>query len=153
MTVNHKNEITRNGSLVRFNSTTQQIAEIRVKNIEAEDFMNPHSDQLKRLERTIHETFRGRGVNPYVYNIFPEFIPDNSQERFLPHYRSIKSGSVIQIGTQLNFHPNVMNLVNGLRNNPDYCTQNSIIPLNKHFGSHGFTVDWCQFSLARFLTP
>lgn len=36
--------------LVRYNSSTQQIVEMRVKNIEAEEFLNPHSDQIKRLE-------------------------------------------------------------------------------------------------------
>lgn len=28
--------------LVRYNSSTQQLVEIRVKNVEAEEFMNPH---------------------------------------------------------------------------------------------------------------
>ncbi|KAI6235456.1 Epsilon-sarcoglycan [Aphelenchoides besseyi] len=133
------------GDDARFNTTTQQIVELRIKNVEAEDFINLRNDQLKRLERTIHETFRGKGVNPYVYNIFPEYIPDPQEE--VTYYRPpIKSGSVVQIGTQAHFHPNVLNLVNGLRSNPDYCSQSAIIPLNKHFRNI-FEIDWCQFSV------
>ncbi|KAI6201370.1 Epsilon-sarcoglycan [Aphelenchoides besseyi] len=133
------------GDDARFNTTTQQIVELRIKNVEAEDFINLRNDQLKRLEHTIHETFRGKGVNPYVYNIFPEYIPDPNKE--ITYYRpAIKSGSVVQIGTQAHFHPNVLNLVNGLRSNPDYCSQSAIIPLNKHF-RNTFKIDWCQFSV------
>ncbi|KAI6215054.1 Epsilon-sarcoglycan [Aphelenchoides besseyi] len=121
------------GDDARFNTTTQQIVELRIKNVEAEDFINLRNDQLKRLERTIHETFRGKGVNPYVYNIFPRIHPRST-------------GRIVQIGTQAHFHPNVLNLVNGLRSNPDYCSQSAIIPLNKHFRNI-FEIDWCQFSV------
>ncbi|KAI6176930.1 Epsilon-sarcoglycan [Aphelenchoides bicaudatus] len=131
---------------VRYNSSTQQIVEMRVKNIEAEEFLNPHADHIKRLERSIHETFRGKGVNPYVYSIYPEFVPETNLETRQYYRPPIKSGSIIQIGTQANFHPNVMKLTQGLRSNPDYCTQNAVIPLDKHF-KPAFQVDWCQFSI------
>ncbi|KAI6240954.1 hypothetical protein M3Y99_00405100 [Aphelenchoides fujianensis] len=116
-----------------------------ITDVEAEDFINLRNDKLKRLERTIHDTFRGKGVNPYVYNIYPEYVPDPYEDN--AYYRPpIKSGSIVQIGTQSHFHPNVLSLVNGLRANPDYCSQSAIIPLNKHF-RNAFNVDWCQFSV------
>lgn len=40
-----------------------------MKNIEAEEFLNHHSQQIKSLEKAIHETFRGKGVNPYIFVI------------------------------------------------------------------------------------
>jgi hypothetical protein len=54
---------------------------MRIKNIEAEDFLNPHSDLIKRLERSIHETFRGKGVNPYIFVRIKVFACLKSQFR------------------------------------------------------------------------
>lgn len=60
---------------VRYNTSTQQIAEIRVRNVEAEDFISARDDSVRRLEKAIHETFRGKTVNPYIYNIMPQMQP------------------------------------------------------------------------------
>jgi hypothetical protein len=42
---------------VRYNSSTQQIVELRVKNVEAEEFLNPHSDQIKRKFLDLKNTY------------------------------------------------------------------------------------------------
>lgn len=72
---------------MRFNTTTQQLVELRLKGVEAEDFLSDHQHrQLKRLEAAVLRTFPGRGVNPYLFNILPEFEPDRSAEQFAPRY-------------------------------------------------------------------
>lgn len=76
---------------MRFNSSTQQIAEFKISNIEAEEFMNERNDNIKRLEKAIHETFRGKNVNPYIYNILSENQQPPS-ENFYPLPSSIKYG-------------------------------------------------------------
>lgn len=55
--------------------------------------MNPRSDRVKQLERSIHETFRGRYVNPYIFNIVPEVTGD--ADTFYAFSRSFKSGYVL----------------------------------------------------------
>uniref|UniRef100_A0A914CFJ9 Dystroglycan-type cadherin-like domain-containing protein n=1 Tax=Acrobeloides nanus TaxID=290746 RepID=A0A914CFJ9_9BILA len=103
---------------VRFNTSTQQLTEIHIKNIEAEEFLNRRGGKVERLEKSIRETFRGKDINPYIFNILSD----------------------------KKFHPNVHNLVIGLRSNAQYCNKSSIIPLNKHFVPE-FQVDWCDFNV------
>lgn len=57
---------------VRFDQSTLQIAEIRLKGVDAEEFMDSRNNKLKRLELAIHDTFRGKNVNPHIYNIISE---------------------------------------------------------------------------------
>lgn len=64
--------------------STQQVAELRIKNVEIEEFINLRSDKIKKLEKSIHETFRGKSVNPYIFNIFPE-IPYSNNLKKIPH--------------------------------------------------------------------
>ncbi|CAD5222247.1 unnamed protein product [Bursaphelenchus xylophilus] len=136
---------------IRFNTTTQQVIEMKFKNIEPEDFYSDYSkNNLKKLENVIQRTFPGKGVNPYIFNILPEYVPESREEaytNFNSYYpgKKFKSGSLVQIGTQSQFHPNVQNLAK-YRDNPDYCSNNNIIPLDKHFRNQ-FEVDWCRFSV------
>jgi hypothetical protein len=58
---------------VRFNGATQQIAEIRLTNLDTEELIwgFGRDGKLKSVEKAIQATFRGRNVNPYIYNILP----------------------------------------------------------------------------------
>ncbi|CAD5216945.1 unnamed protein product [Bursaphelenchus okinawaensis] len=137
---------------IRFNTTTQQLVEIKFKNIEPEDFYSDYSkNNLKRLENVIHRTFPGKGVNPYIFNIIPEFVPTSREEsytNFNSYYpgQKYKTGSIIQVGTQSQFHPNIQNFARYNKDNPEYCTNNGFIPLDKHFRNQ-FDVDWCRFNV------
>ncbi|KAI1732003.1 sarcoglycan alpha/epsilon domain-containing protein [Ditylenchus destructor] len=130
---------------VRFNSSSQQIAEIKVKNIEAEEFLNTRNDHIKRLEKAIQETFRGKGVNPYIYNII-NLAPHNPPDEYYRVANRYKMGSIIQVGTQRNFHPNLHRILDGLRKNPHYCTKGSFVPMDRHFRGN-FDIDWCKFDV------
>uniref|UniRef100_A0A915EQ28 Uncharacterized protein n=1 Tax=Ditylenchus dipsaci TaxID=166011 RepID=A0A915EQ28_9BILA len=116
---------------VRYNSSTQQIAELKIKNVEAEEFTNMRNDHIKRLEKAIHETFRGKGVNPYIFNIIPEI--QNPPEEFYRVANQIKIGSIVQIGTQQHFHANVHRILEGLRKNPQYCHKTILFPWTNTF--------------------
>jgi hypothetical protein len=81
---------------VRFNGSTQQVVEIRLKDVDAEDFMlrdGRDDNKLKRLKLAIHETFRGKNVNPYVFNIISE-APHPMPEELYRVAHKIKIGSV-----------------------------------------------------------
>jgi hypothetical protein len=70
---------------VRFNTSTQQLTEIHIKNIEAEEFLNRRGGKVERLEKSIRETFRGKDINPYIFNILSDVTvqpPDNFQQYF-----------------------------------------------------------------------
>ena len=77
---------------VRFNTTLSQLVELRVRNVEAEDLIGRRGEQLKRLERAVHETFRGRVVNPYIFNVLAEYEPEASANALTAYRAPIKSG-------------------------------------------------------------
>lgn len=61
--------------------------------MEAEDFLDPRKEHIKHLEKAILETFRGKGVNPYVFNIMPEL--ENPPENFEKIADKVKMGYII----------------------------------------------------------
>ncbi|KAL3095316.1 hypothetical protein niasHS_007415 [Heterodera schachtii] len=135
---------------VRFDGGAQQIAEIKVTNVDAEELIweliRGHK-MAKGLERAIHSTFRGRGVNPFVFNILPG-TPNPPSDEVLHQLRhQLKFGAIVQVGTQAHFHSNVLQLARGIQLNPEFCTQNKLIPMDRHFRSEHFVVDWCKFTL------
>ncbi|MFH4977804.1 hypothetical protein AB6A40_004513 [Gnathostoma spinigerum] len=133
----------------RYNSSTQQITEIRIKNYEAEELINDRSGLLNRLQNSIRVTFRGKGVNPYIHNLFPAITAPIERAEII---QSHKFGTVIQIGTQRTFHNNVVNLQRGLEANAQYCSKNSIVPLDKYFAPV-FDIDWCHFVVKNVTIP
>lgn len=133
----------------RFNGSTQELAEIKLTNVDAEELLwgvGRAEDKLKSIERAIHSTFRGRNVNPYIFNILPGMANTPTVEVFHQLRHRIVTGAIIQIGTQRHFHPNVQQLARGMQLNPEYCVQNKLIPMDRHF-RHQFIVDWCKFNL------
>ena len=55
--------------------------------------------------------------------------------------------TILQVGTQRHFHPNVQQLARGLQLNPDFCVQHKLIPIDRHFRAEQLVVDWCKFHL------
>uniref|UniRef100_A0A1I7ZTP6 CADG domain-containing protein n=1 Tax=Steinernema glaseri TaxID=37863 RepID=A0A1I7ZTP6_9BILA len=127
----------------RYNSSTHQIVELHVKNEDAEELINGRGGRLANIEKAIKETFRGRNVNAYIYNILPSANPPPESLRFVGRQ---KLGAILQVGTQNRFHTNIENLIRGLKSNPQYCNRNALIPLNRQFAQI-FEIDWCQFDL------
>ncbi|TMS35967.1 hypothetical protein L596_003247 [Steinernema carpocapsae] len=127
----------------RFNTTTHQIVELHLRNEDAEELINGRGGKLSSIEKAIKETFRGRSVNAYIYNILSAVnaLPENF--RFVQRQ---KLGAILQVGTQNRFHSNIENLIRGLKSNPQYCNRNSLIPLNRQFVQL-FDIDWCQFDI------
>ncbi|KAK0396298.1 hypothetical protein QR680_001661 [Steinernema hermaphroditum] len=127
----------------RYNSTTHQIVELHLKNEDAEDLVNGRGGRLVQIEKAIKETFRGRNVNAYIYNILPAVSPPPESMRLVGRQ---KLGAILQVGTQSRFHSNIENLIRGLKSNSQYCNRNMLIPLNRQFAQL-FEIDWCQFDL------
>ena len=68
----------------RFNTSTQQIVEMLVKNVEPEEFFNDRRGKVERFEKAIRETFRGKQINPYIFDIIPEVR--NEPNKLYQHY-------------------------------------------------------------------
>uniref|UniRef100_A0A914QN26 Uncharacterized protein n=1 Tax=Panagrolaimus davidi TaxID=227884 RepID=A0A914QN26_9BILA len=129
----------------RFNTSTQQIVDLLVKNVEPEEFFNDRRGKVQRFEKAIRETFRGKLINPYIFDVIPEVR--NEPNKLYQHYlKQQKFGSLVKIGTQKFFHPNVKKLVIDLHESPNYCNRSEVIPLNKFFATE-FLIDWCAFKL------
>uniref|UniRef100_A0AC34F6X7 Uncharacterized protein n=1 Tax=Panagrolaimus sp. ES5 TaxID=591445 RepID=A0AC34F6X7_9BILA len=129
----------------RFNTSTQQIVDLLVKNVEPEEFFNDRRGKVQRFEKAIRETFRGKSINPYIFDVMPEVR--NEPNKLYQHYlKQQKFGSLVKIGTQKFFHPNVKKLVIDLHESPNYCNRSEVIPLNKFFVTE-FLIDWCAFRL------
>uniref|UniRef100_A0A0K0DQV1 Cadherin_C domain-containing protein n=1 Tax=Angiostrongylus cantonensis TaxID=6313 RepID=A0A0K0DQV1_ANGCA len=123
----------------RYTRTTQQLIDIFVKNVEVEAILSNRDGTIGRLEKSLREAFRGKDVNPYIYNIEPEFqVPQDKQHLF----QNQKSGSLISIGSQRGFYPNVHKLIRNLRLSPFFCRKQNLVVLNKYFAPT-FDVDWC----------
>ena len=84
----------------RFNGATQQIAEIRLTNVDAEELLwgIGRDERLKNLERAIHSTFRGRNVSPYIFNILPGMANPPSLELMHQLRRRINTGFLLHCG-------------------------------------------------------
>ncbi|VDM58702.1 unnamed protein product [Angiostrongylus costaricensis] len=124
----------------RYTRTTQQLIDIFVKNVEVETILSNRDGTIGRLEKSLREAFRGKDVNPYIYNIEPEFrVPQGKEHLF----RIQKSGSLISIGSQRGFYPNVHKLIRNLRMSPFFCQKQNLVVLNKYFAPT-FDVDWCR---------
>ncbi|KAL7075533.1 hypothetical protein ACQ4LE_005018 [Meloidogyne hapla] len=136
----------------RYSGTTRQIAEIYLTNVNAEELLwgVGRDDKIRNLERAIHSTFKGKHVNPYIFNILPG--TENALDLLRQFQGNIRTGAIIQIGTQLNFHPNVQQLARGMQLNTEFCSQNKNIPMDRHFRPE-FKVDWCKFYLRNFTLP
>lgn len=67
--------------------STTQIAELCIKNIEVEEFVSLRNNKIKLLEKSIHETFRGKNVNPYIFNIFSEVPYTSEREKVASKYK------------------------------------------------------------------
>lgn len=55
--------------LEKYNDTTQQFAEIYIKNYDPEDLLTDHARKFDRLKKSMKESFRGKGLNPYIFQI------------------------------------------------------------------------------------
>ncbi|KAE9413493.1 hypothetical protein Angca_006919, partial [Angiostrongylus cantonensis] len=129
----------------RYTRTTQQLIDIFVKNVEVEAILSNRDGTIGRLEKSLREAFRGKDVNPYIYNIEPEFqVPQDKQHLF----QNQKSG-LISIGSQRGFYPNVHKLIRNLRLSPFFCRKQNLVVLNKYFAPT-FDVDWCRTRIVCF---
>ncbi|KAF7639611.1 hypothetical protein Mgra_00000935 [Meloidogyne graminicola] len=144
--------ITNEDLLTRFTGTTRQIAEIYLTNINAEELLwgVGRDNKLKNLEKAIHLTFKGKHVNPYIFNILSG--TENALDLQRQFQGNILTGAIIQIGTQLNFHLNVQHLSNNMQQNKEFCSQNKNIPMDRNFRPE-FKVDWCKFYLKNVTIP
>uniref|UniRef100_A0A915Q602 Dystroglycan-type cadherin-like domain-containing protein n=1 Tax=Setaria digitata TaxID=48799 RepID=A0A915Q602_9BILA len=132
----------------KYSNATQQFVEIYIKNYDPEDLLTDRTRIIDRLEKSMRESFRGKGLNPYIFQILPAGnSPQNTQ--FDLHH---KVGSIVRIGTQSRFHVNVLNLERGLQRNPQYCSRNQLVPLNKFF-TPIFQIDWCNFHVKNVTAP
>ncbi|VDM42934.1 unnamed protein product [Toxocara canis] len=93
------------------------------------------------MQGSLKDSFRGKGINPYIFNVIPAVNAPPEKTHFI---RDHKFGTVVQVGTQRRFHTNVLNLERGLQTNSQYCTRNPLVPLDKYFAST-FQIDWCNF--------
>uniref|UniRef100_A0A0N4Z053 CADG domain-containing protein n=1 Tax=Parastrongyloides trichosuri TaxID=131310 RepID=A0A0N4Z053_PARTI len=134
---------------VRYNNYTQQIAEIHIRNIDAENLIANSKNQILELETSIRQTFKGKDLNPYIFNIESSTTPDG---KVLTVLRNKPLGAVVYVGTQKKFHSNVFHLMRGLQNNFKYCNNSQIIPFNKYFDKK-FDVNWCKFNIRNATMP
>uniref|UniRef100_A0A914HZF6 Dystroglycan-type cadherin-like domain-containing protein n=1 Tax=Globodera rostochiensis TaxID=31243 RepID=A0A914HZF6_GLORO len=135
---------------LRFNGAVQQIVEIRINNMDAEELiwdLIRGNKMAKGLERAIYSTFKGRGVNPFIFNILPGTSNPPSDEVLYRLGQHLKIGAIVQVGTQAHFHPNVLQLTRGIQLNPEFCSQNKLIPMDRHFRLQQIVVDWCKLHL------
>ncbi|KJH49806.1 sarcoglycan alpha/epsilon [Dictyocaulus viviparus] len=124
----------------RYTRTTRQLIDIYVTNFETEAIFSDRTDIIGQLEKSLKEAFRGKNVNPYIYSIKPGFqVPQGKEHLF----HNQKSGSLISIGSQRGFYPNVHKLIDNLQTNPSFCRKQRLVILNKYFAPK-FNVDWCQ---------
>ncbi|KAE9555861.1 hypothetical protein FO519_000946 [Halicephalobus sp. NKZ332] len=131
----------------KYNTSTQQTVELLVTNQDPESFVNDRSGKIQKLENSIRETFRGKFVNPYIFDLLPEVQTEENKMPAYEHYmKNRRFGTIVKIGTQRRFHPNVEKLVEELQENPNYCSRNTMIPLDKHFVPE-FMINWCNFKL------
>ncbi|MCP9265341.1 Sarcoglycan alpha/epsilon [Dirofilaria immitis] len=84
------------------------------------------------------------------------FLNDNAAGNLPPQNVQFnlhhKVGSIVRIGTQNRFHVNVLNLERGLQRNPQYCSRNHLVPLDKFFAPI-FQIDWCNFHVKNVTAP
>ncbi|VDK35084.1 unnamed protein product [Gongylonema pulchrum] len=132
----------------RYNNTTQQFAEVYVKNYDPEDLMIDRTGIVNRLKQSLKESFRGKSLNPYIFQILPAGNAPPETSHFDPKH---KVGSIIRVGTQSRFHVNVLNLERGLQRNPQYCNRNPLVPLDKFFAPV-FEINWCNFHVRNVTT-
>ncbi|KAM3725058.1 Epsilon-sarcoglycan [Dirofilaria immitis] len=133
----------------KYRNSTQQFAEIYIKNYDAEDLLTDRTGTFELLKKSMKESFRGKGLNPYIFQVLAagNLPPQNVQ--FNLHH---KVGSIVRIGTQNRFHVNVLNLERGLQRNPQYCSRNHLVPLDKFFAPI-FQIDWCNFHVKNVTAP
>ncbi|KAK6027508.1 sarcoglycan alpha/epsilon, partial [Ostertagia ostertagi] len=124
----------------RYNRATQQVVEIHIENIEAEDLFADRNGLSGKLINSVREAFRGKDVHPYIYNIQPAFQVPLGKEHL---FGGQKTGSLVSVGTQRGFRTNVHKLVHHLQVNPAFCKKRLLVVLNKYF-SPTFNVDWCR---------
>ncbi|EJW74829.1 hypothetical protein WUBG_14260, partial [Wuchereria bancrofti] len=53
----------------KYNNATQQFAEIYVRNYDPEDLLTGRTRTIDRLKKSMKESFRGKGLNPYIFQI------------------------------------------------------------------------------------
>ncbi|CAG9540423.1 unnamed protein product [Cercopithifilaria johnstoni] len=133
----------------KYSNATQQFAEIYIKNYNPEDLLTDRTRTIDRLKKSMKESFRGKGLNPYIFQIL---AAGNSPPQNAPLNLRNKVGSIVRIGTQNRFHVNVLNLERGLQKNPQYCSRDQLVPLNKFF-SPVFQIDWCNFHVKNVTAP
>ncbi|VDK82172.1 unnamed protein product [Litomosoides sigmodontis] len=133
----------------KYNNSTQQFAEIYIKNYNPEDLLTDRTRTIDRLKKSMKESFRGKGLNPYIFQIL---ATGNSPPQNTPLNLHHKFGSIVRIGTQNRFHMNVLNLERGLQKNPQYCSRDQLVPLNKFFAPT-FQIDWCNFHVKNVTAP
>lgn len=134
---------------VRYNNYTQQIAEIHIKNVNAENLISNSGGKINELETIIRQTFKGKDLNPYIFNI-ESLTPQDG--KVLSILRDKPLGAIIYIGTQKKFHSNIFHLIKGLQSNFKYCNNSQIIPLNKYFHKK-FDINWCKFNIKNSTIP
>lgn len=61
----------------KYNTSTQQTVEFILSNQDPESLISDRTGKLERLENSVRETFRGKNVNPYIFNLIPEIQTDN----------------------------------------------------------------------------
>ncbi|WKY14798.1 hypothetical protein Q1695_000374 [Nippostrongylus brasiliensis] len=123
----------------RYSRSTQQLIEIHVNNIETEYLLADRAGQINKLEKSVRNAFRGKDVYPYLYCVQPALqVPQGKEHLF----SSQKRGTLVSVGTQRGFHPNVHKLVHYLQANSVFCAKKQNVVLNKFFAPE-FDVDWC----------
>lgn len=67
--------------LEKYNNSTQQFAEIYIKNYNPEDLLTDRTRTIDRLKKSMKESFRGKGLNPYIFQILAtgNSLPQNAQ--------------------------------------------------------------------------
>ncbi|VDM74392.1 unnamed protein product [Strongylus vulgaris] len=148
----------------RYTRATQQIIDLHVTNVEAESFLSDRTGLIgtvfieilfllstlkdwkmkwavfpfdRQLEKSAREAFRGKHVNPYIYNIESEFqVPQGKEHLF----RNQKSSSLISIGSQRGFYPTVHKLIRNLQRNPSFCKKQRLVAINKYFAPTNVTM-------------
>ena len=74
----------------KYNTSTQQTVELLITNQDPESFINDRTGKIQRLENSIRETFRGKLVNPYIFDLLPEVQTDDSKLPVYEHYMKNK---------------------------------------------------------------
>uniref|UniRef100_A0AC34QHZ4 Uncharacterized protein n=1 Tax=Panagrolaimus sp. JU765 TaxID=591449 RepID=A0AC34QHZ4_9BILA len=75
----------------KYNTSTQQTVEFILLNHDPESLLSDRTGKMGRLENVVRETFRGKSVNPYIFNLVPEIQTEN-QNNLQNYFKNHKFG-------------------------------------------------------------